>query len=519
MPLGSARAGDASAFVGLPEALTGRLDQILDSRLAESSLKVVESALTHWEVVRERYGWEEVIRSNDPDRGGKIAAFVVYLVFEKDIAGATIVQYVWGLRQHMKMRRQRDPAKGVEEFEDLMQGVQVFAWVMSEPRRMIPIELVKATLQKVDATSFEEVQSAVLILMLLFTFARSETPCPKTLDGFDANQHLTVGDVTVRTVPSLHAAFRLKAYKQDRLIERQAARGNEDWLRVGHADGVFSILMWLRTLYALHGTERDPGSPFFVHPECHSRPLTYTRAMRDVRKLVARASSEETAALYGLHSLRVTGYTMTKRTLGERLAVAQGGWESDVHQRYEGIALSRVLRLPAALAGACDGEELDEVPGVDDTDGLGPEGLGLGGEVPEPEPVAAPAPEVVLASPAPNAANARPVVPVRLTVPRPRQRRGAARLQGEGAALTRANCVGRVVFMHRRWVHGVVPLMNAVDGWLVDVFEVRDSAAGPEAKVAFGSAAGRGEPAAASRWVPLMHLSEPVEAGAEGGSA
>ena len=85
-------------------------------------------------------------------------------------------------------------------------------------RGLLPTLLARA-LAMVDHASFEEVQAAVLILILLFSFARSETPCPKSRDGFDADQHLRVCDVVPRGNP-FQLRVRLKRIKQDPRLER-----------------------------------------------------------------------------------------------------------------------------------------------------------------------------------------------------------------------------------------------------------------------------------------------------------
>ena len=53
----------------------------------------------------------------------------------------------------------------------------------------------------------------------------------------------------------------------------------------------------------------------------------------------------------GLHGLRVTGYNSTKAGLGEDLAVAQGGWKSSAHKRYDRFSLQEVVRIPAVISG------------------------------------------------------------------------------------------------------------------------------------------------------------------------
>ena len=54
-------------------------------------------------------GWSEVIASDDPSRGGKLATFAVYLLDECNLAGSSISNYLWALRTYMKFCRQLDP--------------------------------------------------------------------------------------------------------------------------------------------------------------------------------------------------------------------------------------------------------------------------------------------------------------------------------------------------------------------------------------------------------------------------
>ena len=134
-----------------------------------------------------------------------MAAFCLYMADELQIASASISNYVWALRSYMKFNRQIDPVYGVIEWDDWMSGIQVVAWRASEPRRIVPIALLRKAIDIVARDSwrynhevnFRNVQTIVAVLMLLFTFARSETPCPETLGGFDDTQHLQVRDVTV----------------------------------------------------------------------------------------------------------------------------------------------------------------------------------------------------------------------------------------------------------------------------------------------------------------------------------
>ena len=345
----------ASIFVGLPlQALASRVDEIMDNRLSGSSHASIQAALGHWRVVCSRHRWPEVIASDDPSRGGKLATFMIYCIDETDLAGTSILNYTWALRSYMKFCRQLDPVLGIPEWDDWAQAVQVTAWVQSEPRRMVPLDLVRRSILHVQSTSLVNtlvsVQAVVLMLVLLFTFARSETPCPKSLEGFDLDQHLAVEDVRVESNP-WRVRVRLKRIKQDQRQERPEARGDGDWVVIGDTpdDPVFSLRVWLQRLFALHGGRRADAQPFFVAPADRHLPLTYQSAMRHVRLLWTSVSSGEEAAKYGLHSLRVTGYTLARRGAGEALAVAQGGWHSDVHQRYDRFSIQQVVALPAAM--------------------------------------------------------------------------------------------------------------------------------------------------------------------------
>ena len=351
----------ASIYTGLPtQQVQDEIDELLDARLSVSSRGTASAALRLWDIIVTRYGWSRIIVSDDPMRGGKLATWINYMVNETSLAASSISNYAWGLRSWMKYQRQLDPALGVAEWDDLMQSVHVVAWVQNEPRRRVPLSLVRDSLRLVDLTNFEEVQAAVLMLMLLFTFARSETPCPKSHTGegaFDPDKHLMVRDVEVRQhLGKPYLAVRLKAIKQDSRVERPEAAGNEDWIVVGDTQGEFSILMWIARLFAFHGGARSPISPFFVDRD-RVRPLTYARALATIRSLWARASSVEEAKKYGLHSLRVSGYNAGKRGAGgTTLAVAQGGWHSSAHERYERFRLSDVMNLPSEIAGQCDDE-------------------------------------------------------------------------------------------------------------------------------------------------------------------
>ena len=146
--------------------------------------------------------------------------------------------------------------------------------VAGPPRKVAPSEdaprLAAGVVRDAQLASFWEVQAAVLMLLLLYTFCRSETPCPASYTGegaFDQNKHLRVCDVRVENSPGLHARVRLKIVKQDQRMERPAAQVlGGDWVHVGRvsAEETACLLFWLQVLFRLHGGARPDDSPFFL---------------------------------------------------------------------------------------------------------------------------------------------------------------------------------------------------------------------------------------------------------------
>ena len=282
---------------------------------------------------------------------------MLYLADEVKLASTSISNYVWAFRSWTKLQRQLDPAYGVIEWHDFMQSISVECWQPSEPRKEVPVWLLRKALEAVDVNVFWEVQMAFLILLLFFTFARSETPCPATFaaspadGGFDTTKHTQVRDIKLEPVNNrrcLHA--RLKSIKQDPRLERPQAQGNEDWIIVGDLDdpsSIFSIFKWVQILFQHHGRARPDDAPFFLDPD-RVRHLTYGNALKQFRRLLSRVVGEDEAKSYGLHGLRVSGYNCARR-INRELAVAQGAWESAAHERYDRFTAAEISALPGSM--------------------------------------------------------------------------------------------------------------------------------------------------------------------------
>ena len=352
-----------SIYVGLPDERTASaVDAIIDNRLGQSSHASIRAALGHWDVVRARHGWARILESDSVTRGGRMAAFVVFLVDETDLVYSSIENYVWALRTWMKFQRQLDPVFGVMEWADFMAGVEVKTFVPAEPRKEVPGSWIVGACTHADRSVFWEVQAVLLQLILLYTFARSESPLAQAQTGerqFDPLKNLQVCDVQVKMVQGVRSVgVRLKAIKQDPRMQRVEARGDGDWVWIGQSEGVCDVVMWLQLYFSFFaGIQRRPSAPFFLAgdtgPRDLERVLTYSKGMEHVRALWARTPgvTAEMSKQCGLHGLRVAGNNGVTRTLGKEVARAQGGWAGEeTRSRYDRVDLADVVTIPTAIA-------------------------------------------------------------------------------------------------------------------------------------------------------------------------
>ena len=85
----------ATLFGGLLDELAGCADEIMDNRWSVSSMRTIRTALSHWQTVALRYGWDEVTPTDDPGRGGKLVAFVMHLLDKTELVAEPIGSYQW----------------------------------------------------------------------------------------------------------------------------------------------------------------------------------------------------------------------------------------------------------------------------------------------------------------------------------------------------------------------------------------------------------------------------------------
>jgi hypothetical protein len=117
---------------------------------------------------------------------------VVSMMDDTALVFSSISSYVWCIRTWHRLQHQADPVMGVMDWTSFFTGIAVYTAVPAEPREEVPLEVVRQILGRLDPTDFDDAQFGLFLLMLLFTFSRAETPCPKNFTGvhvFDEAKH------------------------------------------------------------------------------------------------------------------------------------------------------------------------------------------------------------------------------------------------------------------------------------------------------------------------------------------
>ena len=358
----------ASIYDGILPDFQARIDEVMDNRLSDSSMSKVFTAVKKWTAFCEEHDLPILLRGDDPHRGGKLASFVLDLTFGTELSYASISTYVWALRTWHELQHQPDPAYGVHHWRDFMQSVAVLTSVASEPRRAFDYDTLCAILDMLDENDLEQVQLGLLLVVMFFTFSRSETPCPKSFAGFNPKYHWQAKDFKLRKCFGSSAWVlwvRFKGYKQDPRIERPEAshaaaflpedlsdsqdKYGRDWVPIGDIpdDPRFSVSRWYMAYARLRGVVTDYDEPMFYARD-RQRPYTYSCFMSDLKGAQERLGVEVKGTPHGI---RVLAYNLSKRANGPDLTQAHGGWMSAAHTRYERWKMHEVLSIPAQMVG------------------------------------------------------------------------------------------------------------------------------------------------------------------------
>ena len=242
-----------------------------------------------------------------------------------------------------------------------MQGVAVLTAVPAEPRKMFPLEVFRKVMLSLDPGSFRDANLGLVLLSLLFTFSRTECPCPKTFDGFDLGKHWAVADFRLVSQRGHWVLWiRFKAIKQDPRKERPTLGGTaalpfednssgqgHDWVPVGDVPDLpeFSIARWYMAYVRAIGRERKADEPMFLSQD-ERRCYTYSCLRADLFRVLSGLGLDTS---HTPHGIRVLGYNLSKRGNGVEITVAHGGWMSEGHDRYERFSNLQLFGIPAGM--------------------------------------------------------------------------------------------------------------------------------------------------------------------------
>ena len=238
-------------------------------------------------------------------------------------------------------------------------------FVIGEPRWRLPRELIVKILRYADFNDFVSVQLCFILVILYFSFSRSE-PFPKNHTGEESHnvkKHLLVRDCTVRGFPFGYLfGVRFKGIKQDPRIERSGAGGDgHEWGRANELGGYdftwigdvpgsdFSVFTWFRRFLSFFSGPRHQTGPMFLDPD-RLRPLTY-RVLTAQFHRACEAVGYEGPPL-GLHGIRVQGYNDSKAANGEDLTAVHGIWmgpKESGHGRYARFSMLSVANIPSRM--------------------------------------------------------------------------------------------------------------------------------------------------------------------------
>lgn len=320
--------------------LAAEVRHLFDLRFSASSKSSIAAALVHWYLICNRFLWSDIIQTGDATRGAKLSVFVFHLIAHPSMySSSTISNYVWALCAHMQLNLQADPRVNVIGWPFFMMSVTVLCYVPGEPRKRVPTSLIRDSLAAVDRTDFVQVQTALLVLFLYFTFQRSELPCPKTYDGLDPLKHLFVKHMEPHEGGTRWAVGTTKADPRAERLSSDAGPGRE-WIVVGEVDDeFFDMRAWLSLFFNMlpHGP-RLPDSPFFVSRD-KKRPLLYSQALPDFRTFLLNGGCDDPQS-FGLHGIRSEAFVTCSGAVSEEAAVIQGGWSTiTTASRYDRLTL------------------------------------------------------------------------------------------------------------------------------------------------------------------------------------
>lgn len=282
-----------------------------------------------------------------------MASFLLSMLNMLTIKYSTAQGYVGSVNQwHLDcLGGLGSPLADVMDWGRFCNACMVQHWVDAsvESHLMFPFQYMVRTLLCLDRSNRLDCALALMMLLMYFTMARSQSPLPKSRSSFDPKHHIRRCDVRMALGRNDAMEWNLGVVKNSTAKQKAAGLDNKDnWKPVGICSGVLNIFMWFNAYCALSSWE-SPDSPFFYDDK---GVLTYVFMLNYMRNAMA-GCPEMTwaiAKMYGFHGLRVLGFNCARASTGDEVAILQGGWLSGAWQTYTRAQIDAIVQ--AAKDGA-----------------------------------------------------------------------------------------------------------------------------------------------------------------------
>ena len=339
-----------SVLVGAPnEAYTEQIKNIMRQRLTQASQSKISTAVSKWWLpFRLQHNLPSFIPPGSSSRGGEMAAFTISIVAEGRKYG-TMQGYIWGIQEFHKhhLGSHADPLDGVADWSTFMHALMVQTWVDTkvESHRMVPFKIFLDTMLALNQSSRADVALGLMMLIMLFTMCRSQTPLPKAKNGFDPSMHFRRKDVKTMLVNGVTIVVVAMGIVKNSTRKERANRTlcEKRDKPIGRATGVLDVLHWYYLYVSMSSWDND-NMPFF-YDEIGS-VLTYVYMLDYLRLCMMRRYAWQIVKLFGFHGLRVLGFNLTRAGNGEEVAVLIGEWRSTTG--WQPYSRENLLKVMAA---------------------------------------------------------------------------------------------------------------------------------------------------------------------------
>jgi len=104
---------------------TSAINDCQAQRFSVSSNPTIKTAVSHWEPFAFEHGLELLVENGDPNRGGVMASFALYLARKNSRMEKFNATFAWGLEQHHINNGKHSPLDNVQGWARWMRALEV----------------------------------------------------------------------------------------------------------------------------------------------------------------------------------------------------------------------------------------------------------------------------------------------------------------------------------------------------------------------------------------------------------